>query len=100
MRFRRHGTKMSSAARKGRATQRPATRYLHLIPARKKIRALTPPSTSAVPRSGSATMSTMKAAGIVAARSRVLFHSPILSSLVERNQARKITSTGLAISEG
>ena len=62
--------------------------------------AVTPARTSAVPRSGSLTMSRMKTSGMSAARSRVFFQSRMLSRRVCRNQARKRMRTGLAISEG
>ena len=62
--------------------------------------AVTPASTSAVPRSGWRTTRMMNSTGIIAARSSVCFQSRMESSRVCRNQARNKMSTGLAISEG
>jgi hypothetical protein len=100
MRARRHGTQKSSAASGGSATATAPARYFHSIPASTSIMALTPASTSAVPRSGSRTTSSIKTTGIMAARERVFFQSRMVSSRRERNQARNRMSTSLDISDG
>ena len=65
MRARRHGTQKSSAASGGAAVARASTRYFHSIPARMSIMALTPATTSAVPRSGCFTISSINTTGIM-----------------------------------
>ncbi len=60
MRARRHGTQNSSAASGGAADGDGEARYFHSMPARSSIIAVTPATTSAVPRSGCFTISSMK----------------------------------------
>ena len=101
MRARRHGTKKKQRGQAGssRADTR-RSRHFHSIPASTSIMAVTPASTSAVPRSGWRTTRTINSSGMSAAGSSVRFQSRMASSRVCRNHARKSTSTGLAISEG
>ena len=96
----RHDTQNRSAKIGGSAAASPIARYFHSMPARISMSAVTPNSTSAVPRSGSFTTSSMKTMGIRIAGSSVFFQSRIWSRRVCRNQARNRMSTGLAISEG
>ena len=93
------GNQKSSAARPAEppAQRRPGTSTP--CPARMSIMAVTPARTSAVPRSGWLTTSSIKTTGTTAARESVC-QSRIGSSRLCRNQARKRTSTGLAISDG
>src|ERR1035437_525167 len=99
MGFRRQETPKSSQARIGSDMQTPPIRNFHAMPARNSIIAVTPAMTSAVPRSGSRTIRATNTSGMMLARQRVL-HLLILSSRVEKNQARKRTSMSLASSDG
>ena len=93
----------SGATRPERAAPRQTatSRYFHSMPASISIIAVTPASTSAVPRSGWRTTRAIKTTGMMRrAQQGVLPVVACVSSRVCRNQARNRTSTGLAISEG